>query len=51
MLGGTGPVGRVAGVLAAQAGAAVLLSSRNGIDVAEEAARETGARFGVDLQA
>jgi methylene-tetrahydromethanopterin dehydrogenase len=49
ILGGTGPVGRVAGVIAAQAGAAVFLSSRNGIDVAEEAARETGQRFGVTL--
>ena len=36
-----------AGVLAANAGAKVELSSRNGIDVAEEAARETGKRFGV----
>ncbi|MCW5664456.1 MAG: methylenetetrahydromethanopterin dehydrogenase [Piscinibacter sp.] len=49
VLGGTGPVGRIAGVIAAQAGAAVWLSSRNGIDVAEQAARETGARFGVTL--
>ncbi len=49
ILGGTGPVGRIAGVIAAQAGAEVFLSSRNGIDVAEEAARETGARFGVSL--
>jgi methylene-tetrahydromethanopterin dehydrogenase len=49
ILGGTGPVGRVAGVLAAQAGAEVQLSSRNGIDVAEEAAKATGQRFGVSL--
>jgi methylene-tetrahydromethanopterin dehydrogenase len=49
ILGGTGPVGRIAGVIAAQAGAQVWLSSRNGIDVAEEAASETGARFGVTL--
>ena len=49
ILGGTGPVGRVAAVLAAQAGAEVCLSSRNGIDVAEEAAQKTGARFGVTL--
>jgi len=49
ILGGTGPVGRVAGVLAAQAGALVSLSSRNGIDAAEEAAQQTGARFGVTL--
>ena len=49
ILGGTGPVGRIAAVLAAQAGAEVYLSSRNGIDVAEEAARKTGARFGVTV--
>lgn len=49
ILGGTGPVGRVAGVLAAQAGAEVYLSSRNGIDAAQQAADETGARFGVRL--
>lgn len=49
ILGGTGPVGRIAGVIAARAGAEVHLSSRNGIDVAEDAARATGARFGVTL--
>ncbi|HSI59934.1 MAG TPA: NAD(P)-dependent methylenetetrahydromethanopterin dehydrogenase [Ideonella sp.] len=49
ILGGTGPVGRVAGVIAAQAGAQVSLSSRNGIDAAEEAAQLTGARFKVTL--
>lgn len=49
VLGGTGPVGRIAGVLAAQAGADVALSSRNGIDVAEEAAQQTGKRFGVTI--
>jgi methylene-tetrahydromethanopterin dehydrogenase len=49
VLGGTGPVGRIAGVIAAQAGAEVLLSSRNGIDVAEKAASETGTRFKVTL--
>ncbi len=49
VLGGTGPVGRVAGVLAAQAGAQVQLSSRGGLAPAEEAARATGARFGVEL--
>jgi methylene-tetrahydromethanopterin dehydrogenase len=50
VLGGTGPVGRIAGVLAAQAGARVGLSSRSGFEVAEGAARETGARFGVTLE-
>ncbi len=49
ILGGTGTVGRIAAVLAAQAGAQVLISSRNGIDVAEAAARETGQRFGATL--
>jgi len=49
ILGGMGPVGRIAGVIAAQAGAEVFLSSRNGIDVAEEAAQETGRRFGVRM--
>ena len=49
VLGGTGPVGRVAGVLAAQCGAEVKLSSREGADAAEAAANETGERFGVTL--
>ena len=49
VLGGTGPVGRIAGVIAAQAGAKVVLSSRSGADAAEKVARETGARFGVEL--
>lgn len=49
VLGGTGPVGRIAAVMAAQAGAEVHLSSRNGIDVAEEAAQHTAQRFGVTL--
>jgi methylene-tetrahydromethanopterin dehydrogenase len=49
VLGGTGPVGRIAGVIAAQAGAQVHLSSRHGTDVAEEAAVESGRRFGVTL--
>ncbi len=50
VLGGTGPVGRVAGVIAARAGAAVRLSSRQGAAAAEQAAQATGARFGVTLQ-
>jgi methylene-tetrahydromethanopterin dehydrogenase len=49
VLGGSGPVGRIAGVLAAQAGAAVSLSSRGGAEAAEKVARETGARFGVEM--
>ena len=49
ILGGTGPVGRIAGVIAAQQGAEVFLSSRGGIDAAEAAARDTGKRFNVTL--
>lgn len=49
ILGGMGPVGRIAGVLAAKAGAQVWLSSRNGIDAAEEAAQQTAQHFGVTL--
>jgi methylene-tetrahydromethanopterin dehydrogenase len=49
VFGGTGPVGRIAAVLAAQAGAQVQISSRSGSTVAEAAARETGQRFGVTL--
>jgi methylene-tetrahydromethanopterin dehydrogenase len=49
VLGGTGPVGRIAGVLAARSGAAVWLSSRSGAAAAEQVARDTGARFGVEL--
>lgn len=47
--GGPGLWGRIAGVIAAQAGAEVHLSSRHGTDVAEEAAAESGKRFGVTL--
>ena len=49
LLGGTGPVGRVAGVLCAREGARVTLGSRKAAD-AEQAARDTGERFGVSLQ-
>jgi methylene-tetrahydromethanopterin dehydrogenase len=49
ILGGTGPVGRIAAVIAASAGAEVLISSRNGIDVAEKAAADTAGRFKVTL--
>jgi len=50
ILGGTGPVGRIAGVIAAQTGAQVFLSSRGGTDAAEAVAGETGKRFGVSLR-
>ncbi|MEO5733160.1 MAG: NAD(P)-dependent methylenetetrahydromethanopterin dehydrogenase [Rubrivivax sp.] len=49
VLGGLGPVGRVAGVLAARLGARVALSSRGGQAAAEAGARQTGERFGVEL--
>lgn len=49
VLGGTGPVGRIAGVLAALAGAKVCLSSRYGVDTAEEAAQQTAKRFDTTL--
>jgi methylene-tetrahydromethanopterin dehydrogenase len=50
VFGGTGPVGRIAAVLAASGGAQVQISSRSGIDAAQKAASETGKRFGVALQ-
>ena len=49
VFGGTGPVGRIAAVLAASAGAHVLISSRSGAEAAERAARATVQRFGVTL--
>jgi methylene-tetrahydromethanopterin dehydrogenase len=51
LLGGTGTVGRIAGVLCAQLGATAVLSSHKGVDAAKAAADETGKRFGVSLQA
>jgi methylene-tetrahydromethanopterin dehydrogenase len=50
IFGGTGPVGRIAAVLAASAGAQVQISSRSGSEAAQRAASETGKRFGVALQ-
>ncbi len=49
VLGGMGPVGRIAGAMAAQAGAQVQLSSRAGTDAAEAAAQATAARFKVPM--
>ncbi len=46
ILGGTGTVGRIAGVLAQRLGADVRLSSRKGKAAAEQSAAETNARFG-----
>lgn len=50
ILGGSGPVGRIAGVMAAQAGAAVTLTSRGSQAGAAKIASDTAARFGVVLQ-
>ena len=50
LLGGTGPVGRIAAVLCAQSGATAVLGSHKGLATADAAARETGARFDVLLQ-
>ena len=49
LLGGTGPVGRVAAVLCARHGARAVLGSRKESS-AQEVAQATGARFGVSLQ-
>lgn len=49
VLGGMGPVGRIAGAMAAQAGAQVRLSSRAGTEAAEKAAQATAARFKVPM--
>ena len=50
VLGGTGPVGRIAAVLAAQGGGTVRIASHSGLEVARKAAQDTSARFGVKLQ-
>jgi methylene-tetrahydromethanopterin dehydrogenase len=49
LLGGTGTVGRIAGVLCAQLGATAVLSSHRGAAAAQTAADDTGKRFGVTL--
>jgi methylene-tetrahydromethanopterin dehydrogenase len=50
LLGGTGPVGRIAAVLCAQGGAMAVLGSHKGLDAAAAAAAQTGERFGVTLE-
>jgi methylene-tetrahydromethanopterin dehydrogenase len=47
VLGGTGPVGVIAGVLAAQAGAQVMVASSRGLEAAQAASSRINARFGV----
>jgi len=49
IIGGTGPVGVCAGILAANCGAEVHLTSRRGSKVATEYASEYNARFGVEM--
>jgi len=51
ILGGTGTVGRIAGVLAAGLGARVTLGHHVDLAHAEDAARATGARFDCQLHA
>ena len=51
LLGGTGPVGRIAAVLCARAGATAVIGSHKGSDAAAAAALETGKRFGAVLAA
>ncbi|HET6720821.1 MAG TPA: NAD(P)-dependent methylenetetrahydromethanopterin dehydrogenase, partial [Rhodocyclaceae bacterium] len=45
ILGGTGTVGRIAGVLAERQGATVSLSSHHGAEAAGKAAQDTNRRF------
>jgi methylene-tetrahydromethanopterin dehydrogenase len=49
VIGGTGPVGRIAGVLADRQGATVRSSSSKGLEAAERAVEETNRRFGSRL--
>ena len=49
IIGGTGPVGVCAGILAANCGAKVYLTSRRGTKVATEYASEYNSRFGVEM--
>jgi methylene-tetrahydromethanopterin dehydrogenase len=49
IIGGTGPVGVCAGIIAANCGADVYLLSSRGIDVAQEFAEENNGKFNVDM--
>jgi methylene-tetrahydromethanopterin dehydrogenase len=51
VLGATGPVGRIAGLIAAQAGAEAVLVGYDGIARVAAAAEQLGTRFGVPLAA
>ena len=50
ILGGTGPVGVCAGILASNCGANVYFASRRGQEVGQEVADEYNARFNVNMQ-
>ena len=50
IIGGTGPVGTCAGVLAAQLGAKVILISHRGVQASQRCATEYNQRFQVDMQ-
>ena len=49
IIGGTGPVGVCAGIIAAKQGARVFLLSHRGFDVAQEFAEENNSKFGVQM--
>jgi methylene-tetrahydromethanopterin dehydrogenase len=50
ILGGTGAVGRIAAVLAAQSGARVAIASHGGAERARTVAAATNQRFGTDVE-
>lgn len=50
IIGGTGPVGVCAGVIASNCGAKVSLLSHRGLEVAQEFAEENNGKFNVDMQ-
>ncbi|MEM5328049.1 NAD(P)-dependent methylenetetrahydromethanopterin dehydrogenase [Paraburkholderia sp. JHI2823] len=50
VLGGTGPVGVIAGVLAARAGALVSIASSRGLEAAQAASSRINARFNVQTR-
>ncbi|MEX3966836.1 NAD(P)-dependent methylenetetrahydromethanopterin dehydrogenase [Paraburkholderia sp. EG286B] len=50
MLGGTGPVGVIAGVLAARAGALVSIASSRGLEAAQAASNRINVRFDVQTR-
>ncbi len=50
IIGGTGPVGVCAGIIAANCGADVYLLSSRGLDVSQEFAEENNGKFGVKMK-